>query len=104
MPFLLRHGDIIFCSHFEKWPSPRYAQLLKFLPSSVFLKPDTYILLKSTVKLSEVQNVYWLIGQVQDYKGWRLWSVIATSACKSSLTDTVSGGSVYIGFVPPETE
>ena len=39
MPYLLRHGDIEFGSHFEKWPSPRYAQFLKCR----ILKPYVYI-------------------------------------------------------------
>ena len=42
MPYLLRYGDIEFGSHFEKWPSPRYAQFLKFPPSRI-LKPYVYI-------------------------------------------------------------
>ena len=42
MPYLLRYGDIEFGSHFEKWPSPRYAQFLKFPPSRM-LKPYVYI-------------------------------------------------------------
>ena len=42
MPYLLRYGDIKFGSHFEKWPSPRYAQFLKFPPSRI-LKPYVYI-------------------------------------------------------------
>ena len=40
--YLLRYGDIEFGSHFEKWPSPRYAQFLKFPPSRI-LKPYVYI-------------------------------------------------------------
>ena len=42
MPYLLRYGDIEFGIHFEKWPSPRYAQFLKFPPSRI-LKPYVYI-------------------------------------------------------------
>ena len=42
MPYLLRYGDIEFGSHFEKWPSSRYAQFLKFPPSRI-LKPYVYI-------------------------------------------------------------
>ena len=42
MPYLLRYGDIEFGSHFEKWPSPRYAQFLKCSPSRI-LKPYVYI-------------------------------------------------------------
>ena len=42
MPYLLRYGDIEFGSHFEKWPSPRYAQFLKCPPSRI-LKPYVYI-------------------------------------------------------------
>ena len=42
MPYLLRYRDIEFGSHFEKWPSPRYAQFLKFPPSRI-LKPYVYI-------------------------------------------------------------
>ena len=42
MAYLLRYGDIEFGSHFEKWPSPRYAQFLKFPPSRI-LKPYVYI-------------------------------------------------------------
>ena len=42
MPYLLRYGDVEFGSHFEKWPSPRYAQFLKFPPSKI-LKPYVYI-------------------------------------------------------------
>ena len=42
MPYLLRYGDIEFGSHFEKWPSPRYAQFFKFPPSRIF-KPYVYI-------------------------------------------------------------
>ena len=42
MPYLLRYGDIEFGSHFEKWPSPRYAQFLKFPPSRI-LKLYVYI-------------------------------------------------------------
>ena len=42
MPYLLRYGDIEFGSHFFKWPSPRYAQFLKFPPSRI-LKPYVYI-------------------------------------------------------------
>ena len=42
MPYLLRYGDIEFGSHFEKWPSPRYAQFLKCPPSRI-LKPYAYI-------------------------------------------------------------
>ena len=42
MPYLLRYGDIEFGSHFGKWPSPRYAQFLKF-PRSRILKPYVYI-------------------------------------------------------------
>ena len=38
MPYLLRYGDIEFGSHFDKWPSPRYAQFLKCPPSRI-LKP-----------------------------------------------------------------
>ena len=42
MPYLLRYGDIKFGSHFEKWPSPRYAQFMK-CPRSSILKPYAYI-------------------------------------------------------------
>ena len=42
MPYLLRYRDTEFGSHFEKWPSPRYAQFLKFPPSRI-LKPYVYI-------------------------------------------------------------
>ena len=42
MPYLLRYGDIEFGSHFDKWPSQRYAQFLKFPPSRI-LKPYVYI-------------------------------------------------------------
>ena len=42
MPYLLRYRDIEFGSHFEKWPSPRYAQFLKFPPSRI-LKAYVYI-------------------------------------------------------------
>ena len=42
MPYLLRYRDIEFGSHFEKWPSPRYAQFFKFPPSRI-LKPYVYI-------------------------------------------------------------
>ena len=42
MPYLLRYRDIGFGSHFEKWPSPRYAQFLKCPPSRI-LKPYVYI-------------------------------------------------------------
>ena len=41
-PYFLRYGDIELGSHFEKWPSPRYAQFLKFLPSRI-LKTYVYI-------------------------------------------------------------
>ena len=43
MPYLLRYGDIEFGSHFEIWPSPRYAQFLKIPPSRI-LKPYVYII------------------------------------------------------------
>ena len=43
MPYLLRYGDIEFGSHFEKWPSPRYAQFLKCPPPSNIFKPYVYI-------------------------------------------------------------
>ena len=42
MPYLIRYGDIEFGSHFEKWPSPRYAHFLKFPPSRI-VKPYVYI-------------------------------------------------------------
>ena len=42
MPYLLRYGDIEFGNNLEKWPSPRYAQFLKFPPSRKF-KPYVYI-------------------------------------------------------------
>ena len=38
----IKIGDIKFGSHFEKWPSPRYAQFLKF-PLSKMLKLCVYI-------------------------------------------------------------
>ena len=38
-------------------------------PPSRILKPYMYILLKSTVKLRHLGNVYGPIGQVQDYMG-----------------------------------
>ena len=42
MPYLLRHRDIEFGSHFQKWPSPCYAQFFLF-PLSRILKPYVYI-------------------------------------------------------------
>ena len=42
MTYLLRCEDIEFGSHFEKLPSPRYAQFLKMSPSRT-LKPYVYI-------------------------------------------------------------
>ena len=42
MLYLLRYGDITFGSHFEKWPSPHYAQFFKFPPSRI-LKTYVYI-------------------------------------------------------------
>ena len=38
----IKIGDIEFGSHFEKWPSPRYAQFLKCPPIRI-LKPYVYI-------------------------------------------------------------
>ena len=43
MPYLLRYVDVEFGSHFEKRPSPRYAQFLKIPPSRI-LKPYVYII------------------------------------------------------------
>ena len=54
MPYLLRYGDIEFGSHFEKWPSPRYAQFLKFPPSRI-LKPYVYITQINSQTLSSTQ-------------------------------------------------
>ena len=41
MTYLLRYREIESGSHFEKWPLPRYAQLLKIPPSRI-LKPYEY--------------------------------------------------------------
>ena len=42
MQYLLKYGNIEFGSHFEKWPSQRYAQVFKCPPSRI-LKPYVYI-------------------------------------------------------------
>ena len=43
MSNLLRHGDIEYGRHLEKWPSPNYAQFLK-IPPCRMLKPYEYII------------------------------------------------------------
>ena len=60
MTYLLRYKDIDFGSHFEKWPSPRYAQFLKIPPSRI-VKPYVYIIqINSQTFLStKCLLVYW---------------------------------------------
>ena len=43
MTYLLRYGDIVFGSHFENWPSPRYAQFFENSTGRM-LNPYVYII------------------------------------------------------------
>ena len=60
MPYLLRYGDIELGSHFEKWPSPRYAQFWK-LPPSRILKSYVYItqINSQTSTSTKCLRAYW---------------------------------------------
>ena len=108
VPNLLRYVDIEFGSHFEKWPSPRYAQFLKF-SSSRILKPYVYITqINSQIFLStKCLRAYRAgPGQISDAVAvMSLQSCLSGTVLKSSGTERTSIPSpscdVYGGVCPP---